>query len=46
MKMSKRQAYALAHPFSGEDQRDIVPLRRVRDLGNRLWATTILAIDR
>ena len=43
--MSKRQAFALAHPFTG-DQREMAPLRRVRDLGGRLWSTTILAVDR
>jgi len=45
MTMSKRQRYALAHPFTGE-QSEIAPLRRVRDLGDRLWSTTILAVDR
>jgi hypothetical protein len=44
--MTKRQSYALAHPFNGEDMRDIAPLRRVRELGGGLWSTTILAIDR
>lgn len=45
MKMTKRQAFALEHPFSGDPQL-VAPLRRVRELGEREWSTTILAVDR
>jgi hypothetical protein len=45
VRLTKRQEFALTHPFTG-DQREIAPLRRVRDLGNRLWSTTVLAVDR
>lgn len=45
--MNERQAFALAHPLSGPDDRDLMAkLTAVRKHGTGLLVMSILAVDR
>lgn len=44
--MNARQRYALTHPLDEFHQDRLATCRRHRDLGDRLWSTTVLAVDR
>lgn len=44
--MDKRQRYAPTHPLDEAHMDRMATCRRIRDLGDRIWSTTVLAVDR
>ena len=44
--MNNRQRYALTHPLDEPHMARLATCKTVRDLGNNIWSSTILAVDR
>lgn len=44
--MDKRQRYALTHPLDEHHMGRLAACRRTRDLGDSIWSSMILAVDR